>query len=147
MWVEWLKEVVYHFTVAGPWRAVCFACQTILDAHAETDRQGDKRVERDAAHVSVRILRSRGSGTLTPPSEGEVAGRGGSGSKPRGRTPGSRKAYVRGMVDDLRTKEVQCAYCGKHARDGEEAHVSSYGGDGGRFIEPPPDTGGGKPGG
>src|SRR4029077_17209858 len=71
----------------------CFACQTILDAHAGTDGQGDKGVEREATDVSVRILRSRGYGTLTPPSEGEVAGRGGSGSKSRGRIPGSRNAY------------------------------------------------------
>lgn len=101
MRVEWPKQVVYQFTVAGPWWAICFACQTILDAHAGTERQGDKCVERGAAHVSVRTLRSRGNGTLTPISEGEVAGSGGSGSRSRGKIPGSRKAYVRDMVDDL----------------------------------------------
>ena len=131
--------------MARPRWTVRFASQTILDAHAKVDCQGDKRVEKRTTHVSVRILRSRGSGTLRPPSEGEVTGRGGSRSKSRGRIPGSRKAYERGTMDELTTEEVEYTYCGEHAGDGKESHVSAHCGDGGRLIVPPPDTGCGEP--
>jgi hypothetical protein len=50
-----------------------------------------------------------------------------------------------GVAGDLWTKEG--THCGKHARDGEETHVRPDGGDCGRFVVPPPDTGGGEPGG
>jgi hypothetical protein len=78
-----------------PGWAVRLACRAVLDTNAGMTINiiSDNR-RRNITYTSDRTFRSRGIGARTPPSEGEVAGYGGSGSKFRGKIPGSVDALL-----------------------------------------------------
>lgn len=83
----------HHLTVTSSWRPVCPTSRTVLGAH--TVCNVPNCIRREAAlttYMPARTRSSRGRATRISLSLDASAGYGGSGSKFRGKIPGSRKA-------------------------------------------------------
>ena len=79
--------------MAGPWWSIRLASRTVLDPHAVQKPSRITSTEKGKTYKSFRTLRSLESGTrVLPSSEGDIGRSGGSGSRFRGKIPGSRKA-------------------------------------------------------
>lgn len=132
--------ITYHFTVTRPRRAIGFARRAIFDAYAVVYKLlsmfTTKWVD---THLSLRTLRSRGNGCLSTPSKGEFTGKGGSGSKLRGKMPGSRQAF--NFIQRVcSTQKTLITNRSQHTRHSQQGHVSSHCCNSGAFIMPIPYT-------
>ena len=89
------ERKTYHFTMARPRGPICPTSRAILYTHTSSPTSVSEYNTKQGhfTHIPARTFRSRGSGALRLSSE-PVGGYGGSGSRFRGRIPGSRKAWT-----------------------------------------------------
>ncbi len=145
------ERKTYHFTMTRPRGPICPTSRTVLYTHTSspTSIPEYNTKQRLYTHIPARTLRSRGSGALRLSSEPK-GGYGGSGSRFRGRIPGSRKAWTgqhkqsRTASDshrNLTTIGRTATYRREHAGYCEKAQIRTHGRNRGTLVVPPPYTG------
>jgi hypothetical protein len=117
------------FTRRAVFDAYAVACMFMVHVYHETVN----------THLSLRTLRSRGNGCLSASSEGEAAGKGGSGSKLRGKIPGSRQAF-KSVQWEVVLQMILITNRSQHTGHSQQGHVRSHCRNSGAFIMPIPYT-------
>lgn len=126
--------------MARPGRAIRFTGRAIFDTNANSEGISLMDVWRNnrSTYIPARTFKSLGSGALTPPSKGGWSECGGSGSRPRGRMPGSVKAYKLQISPDQSPAVTKAPHSSQHARDGQQGHIRRNDRNSDALVFPPP---------